>query len=239
MANLVYYKNEKETFKTAFQRKIKCNETYILLDKLAKHFKLGAVRLLWTSGCRKPKAIGNWTIILNCDYNSFGILCHELAHLKHHQRYLKSGHNKKHWRIMKTMIAYCERKNWFADELARRLAPKPIKAPQTKDELRLKLIACLQDNCKRYQTKIKLYGHKLKKAQKKITRLDIGVSYGLIPNPSSRIILLIPPFFPSSIISLILSTLSKLSIASPLSSMSLAFISSALEIYLFSNMNNS
>jgi hypothetical protein len=73
---------------------------------------------------------------------------------------------------MKSIIAYCEKKDWFEAELQSRLAPKPVKPEPTKAELRLKVIARLQGNCKRYQTKIKLYSNKFKKAQKKIARLE-------------------------------------------------------------------
>ena len=178
MANLIYYKNEKEVFKTAFEKKISIKEAEIIFKKLCRHYKLGDVFLKWTSGCRRPKAFSDWKVLLNVDNNTIGILCHEVAHIKHHRKYCKGGHNKKHWKIMKGMIDYCEKKNWFEDELAKRLAPKPIKIELTKDEIKIREIIRLQDNCKRYQTKIKRYGNKLKKAQKKIVRLSKRIVMG-------------------------------------------------------------
>ena len=125
MARLVYYMNEKEVFKTAFEKKMSVNEARIVFDKLARHFKLGRVELDWTSGSRCPKAyksIWGHRIKLNSSYNTFGVLCHELAHIQEFIKYKKSRHNKKHFRIMKRMIVYCERKNYFEAELKRRLA---------------------------------------------------------------------------------------------------------------------
>lgn len=175
MANLVYYRNERETFKNAFQKKMKYEEAEIVFEKLCRHFKLHRLyqklHLHWTSGSRCPKAFGTSAIKLNVDCNNFGVLCHELAHIKSMMKYGKMGHNKRHQRIMRTMISYCEKKNWFEIELQRRLTPKPAKPELTQQEITTKTIERLGLSCKRYQTKIKMYGKKLHKAQLKIGRL--------------------------------------------------------------------
>ena len=175
MANLIYYRNEKVEFEKAFHKNLSSStKTEIVYKKLLKHFKLRPVRLEWTSGRVKPKCC-SWRVLLNRDWNTYGVLCHELGHLYQFQypKYKGNGtwHNKKHKRIMKRMIAYCEKKNWFEDELNRRLEPKPEKPKPSSEELTLKVITRLEGNCKRYQTKLKLYGNKLKKVQKKIERL--------------------------------------------------------------------
>jgi len=175
MADLIYYRTEKITFQNAFEKKMDTTEAKIVFAKLVRHFKLGQVYLDWTSGRNHPRASRfPRKVLLNVDWNSFGVLCHELAHIK---QMIKGNaghnwHNKKHLKYMKGMIAYCEKKNWFEDELQKRLAPKPIKPEPTKDELKASLILRLEKNCKKYQTKIKMYSNKLKKAQKKIIRLN-------------------------------------------------------------------
>ena len=175
MANLVYYINERETFKNAFQKKMNCEEAEIVFEKLCRHFKLHRlyqkVHLHWTSGSRCPKAFGTSAIKLNVDCNTFGVLCHELAHIKSMMKYGKMGHNKRHQKIMRTMISYCERHNWFEIELQRRLTPRPAKPELTHEELISKTIERLEGNCKRYTIKIRMYQRKLHKAQLKIGRL--------------------------------------------------------------------
>ena len=174
MANLVYYRNEEVEFEEAFKKSMSVEEAKIVYKKLLKHFKLSPVRLEWTSGRIKPKCC-SWRVLLNVSWNTFGVLCHEVGHLYQFQypKYKGNGtwHNKKHKKIMTRMIRYCEKKNYWKEEFERRLAPKPVKPEPTKQELRLKVIERLESNCKRYQTKLKLYSNKLKKAQKKIVRL--------------------------------------------------------------------
>lgn len=170
MADLLYYRKEREEFEEAFKKSLSVDGAEIVYKKLLKHFKIRPVRLDWTSGCIRPKC-SSWRVLLNYHYNTFGVLCHEVGHLWMFQKTDKQGHNKKHKKIMKRMIHYCEKKNWFEEELNRRLAPKPVKPEPTKEELNLKLIARLENNCKRYQTKLKLYSGKLKKTQKKIERI--------------------------------------------------------------------
>lgn len=175
MANLVYYEKEREIFKEAFDRKMTLEEAEILFEKLCRHFKLNGiyqkVHLYWTSGSRCPKAFGTSAIKLNEDYNNFGVLCHELAHIRQRKKYGQTGHNRQHLRVMKTIVAYCKRRNWWEQELKERLAPRPTKPEPTQEELIAKTIERLERNCKRYTTKIRMYGNKLRKAQKKIGRL--------------------------------------------------------------------
>ena len=174
MTRLVYYMKERQDFKNAFEKKMSINEAEIVFAKLVKHYKFGrSVTLTWTSGSRHPKAFcGIFSrIVLNIDCNSFGVLCHELAHIKYYKKFRKGGHNKRHFKIMKGMIAYCERKNWFEDELKRRLAPKPIKPEPTKDELQQQKIAKAEVKVKRYKMKIKMYQKKLIKTERILIRL--------------------------------------------------------------------
>jgi len=174
MTNLIYYRNEKIVFKTAFEKKMSVDEAEIVFSKLVRHFKLGQVYLNWTSGRNHPRASKfPRRVTFNVDWNNFGVLCHEVAHIK---QIVKGNeghnwHNKKHLRFMKGMIAYCERKNYFVDELQRRLAPKPQKPELTKVELQQREITKTEAKIKKYETKIKRYQRKLAKTNKKLVRL--------------------------------------------------------------------
>ena len=171
MANLVYYSKEKVEFKEAFTRELSTETAEIIYKKLCKHFKLRRVALRWTSGRNHPKC-SSWRVLLNVSWNNFGVLCHELAHLYTHQRLSGWGHNKKHWRVMKRMIRYCENKNWFKEELERRTAPKQPKPEPTKEEIRLKKIERLEQGIKRHKTKIKRCQTLIKKNNRRISALN-------------------------------------------------------------------
>ena len=80
-------------------------------------------------------------------------------------------HNKKHLRFMKRMIAYCTKKNWFVDELGRRLTEKPIKPEPTKQELQQQKIVKAETKIKKYKMKVKMYQKKLVKTEKLVVRL--------------------------------------------------------------------
>lgn len=182
MANLVYYHTEKITFKTSFEKQMTVGEAEIVFKKLIRHFKLGQPYLNWTSGRNHPRASQlPRRVTLNVNWNNFGCLCHELAHIKQMVKYKldeHTWHNKRHLRYMKSMVAYCEKKHWFEAELDKRLAVKPAKPEPTPQDLKVKLIARLEKNCKRYQSRVKLYQNKLKKAQKKIERIKKGIVMG-------------------------------------------------------------
>lgn len=172
MANLVYYKAEKITFKTAFEKQLTIAEAEIIFKKLVRHFKLGQVYLSWTSGRNHPRANGS-RVLLNTDWNNFGVLCHELAHTK---QIVKGNqghnwHNKRHQRFMRSMIAYCARKNWFAEELNKRTAPKPINPEPTKDELKQLKIIKAEEKIKKYLEKIKMWQKKLSKVNRSLAML--------------------------------------------------------------------
>ena len=196
MAHLVYYKDEKIEFKDAFEKQITEFEAKLILKKLIRHYKLPELSYLdWTSGRNHPHADGHH-ITLNRDWNNVGVLCHELAH--HYQKnnfkmrayYNSLGftrwHDKKHKRIMKSMINYCMKRNCFEAEIERRTSVKLPKPEPTEQEVRLKMITRLEMNCKRYQTKIKMYGTKLRKAEKKIARQKARIVMG---NPSTPLIM--------------------------------------------------
>jgi len=178
MASLIYYRKEREEFDEAFKKELSICQAEIIYKKLCKHFKLRMPRLVWTSGRNHPHC-SQWSICLNYNYNTIGVICHELAHLFMFQKLNTHGHNKKHKRIMKRMIRYCEKKNWFEAELKRRTEPKPQKPEPTKQEIQQQKITKAEKKMKRYEMKIKMYQKKLSKANKSLTILKKRCSSSL------------------------------------------------------------
>ena len=169
MAYLKYYRDERAEFKEAFEKKMSVKEAEIVFAKLCRHFKISP-RLEWTSGRNHPRACGSYLVRLNIDMNDFGCLCHELAHALHLKnkscRDNENYHGKKHHRIMKRMINYCMKKQWFAEELAKRTAPKQVKPAPSQEEIKMKELIRVERNIKRYEKKIKFYSKKLSKAKR-------------------------------------------------------------------------
>jgi len=179
MSHLKYYKDEREEFKEAFEKLIVGKRADLVFKKLSKHFKLENVDLEWTSGRNYAKG-SRWRIKLNSDWSSYGVMCHELAHTDNIRNGIGAVHNKKHWKVMKRMINYCSKKNWFEDEIERRLAPKPKKIEPSKEEIKAKEIIRLQENIIRYEKKILYWNKKLNKARKKY---NLKMSYNQRNHP--------------------------------------------------------
>lgn len=174
MARLVYYRKEKEDFQEAYGKELSVEEAEIIYKKLCRHFKLRVVRLEWTSG-RNHACCNGWRVMLNRDWNNFGVLCHEVGHLYQFQfpKFRGNGtwHNKKHNKVMKRMVNYCEKKDWFESELKRRTEPKKPKPEPSKDEVRRKKIQRLEESTKRCISRIKRYENLMKKNNRKIAGL--------------------------------------------------------------------
>ncbi len=167
----IYYWKEKLEHKESFDKKLSVKKAEMIYKKLCRHFKLSRVRLEWTSGCVRPKC-SSWRVLLNVSNNNFGVLCHEVGHLYQFQKpKYKQGHNKWHKKIMKRMVDYCEKKNWFEEELDRRTKPKEPKPEPTPKELRLKKIERFEQGIKRHQTKIKRCQTLIKKNNRRISAL--------------------------------------------------------------------
>jgi len=182
----VGYYQEDTKYAEFYSRKIALDDLQFISDKVAKHFKLRKP-IISVYGYRISRAFKFGTYIkLSRTYGlNFGTLCHELNHFvcwneelnkKFSQHPIdRIRHGTKKWnRNLQKLLRYCKKKNFWQDEIARRNAPKPPKPEPTKEDITAKKLRQLEANCKRYQTKLKLYGNKLKKAQKKIARLQKG-----------------------------------------------------------------
>ena len=175
MANLIYYGDERKEFQEEFKKELpNLKAVRIIVGKLQKHFKLGDVDLDFTSG-RNHSHASRWHITINVEQTNFGVICHELAHVFQARKLEHEAgdkwHTKKHKRIMKRMLAYCRKKNWFEVELGRRLAEKPFKPELTKEEQRAKRIKQLEIRKQSYTRKIKLSENRVRKLNRQISAL--------------------------------------------------------------------
>jgi len=173
MTDLVYYRKERTDFQKYYDNKLSGYKSIeIVVEKLYKHFKLGTPYLEFTSGWRHSK----WSpsrIVINSDHASYGLIAHEVGHGLAYKKYgTNVGHTKKHRTQMKRILAYLEKKKFFADELERRLAPKPEKPQPTKDDVRDQRIEKSKEKILRYQKKIKFYTRKLSRAKRSLTMLQ-------------------------------------------------------------------
>ena len=108
-----------------------------------------------------------------------------MAHLYEFRKYRESRHGKRLKRVMARMIAYCKKKNWWADEMARRLAPKVVVIPTLQEEKALR-IAHRKEQLASYEKKLgywtKLYTGKIRKARRSIMMMERGMHAPLHPN---------------------------------------------------------
>ena len=177
MPYLRYYAKENEEFKEEGSKTLpNTDATTIVINKLLKHFKLMNVSINFTSGRNYSRA-GSSSITINVSMNNFLVICHEVAHIYQHQKLYMQHldgeryHTKEHKRILKRMLNYCRKKNWFSEELNRRLQPKSIKLGLTEKELRMRKIDLLENKKIRYQRRIKLSENKIKKINRQISAL--------------------------------------------------------------------
>jgi len=122
---LAFYLKEQQTFPEAYRTKVSDVGARIIVSKLLQHFHglklahqkrwelLGKVHLrFWGNG--QSGSAGRRQIRLSHN-PSIGIICHEVAHVRIRK------HNKKLMRLIKKMVNYCKKKNYWKEEITRRV----------------------------------------------------------------------------------------------------------------------
>lgn len=104
---LAFYQNERQKFPQAFETKVTDSEAKKIVQKLVRHFKLRSRKIsIRLYANRQSGACGSYGIRISHNA-SIGLICHEVAHLKH----------KKHTKIMVSfmsrLINYCTKKGWM------------------------------------------------------------------------------------------------------------------------------
>ncbi len=124
MARLKYYEVEWKNYPKDYSIKLNKEDAEMICRKLIRHFKLtnvAAVRFTKREDCGSCGAnireLPVCWITLAKKNISLGVICHEMAHALEFLKYKKAGHTKKHAILMKRIIAYCVKKEyWYKAE---------------------------------------------------------------------------------------------------------------------------
>ena len=168
-----YEKEIEEEHNEAHNKKLTEQEARMVFKKLCRHFKLKWVKLYFNG--RRQGGITNSSGWIEVCYNpSFGLICHEIAHIIDRKKRGRSKHDKKFKRVITRVVNYCKKKNYWEEELTKRTEIK-IKPEPTKEELRAKKIEKRKADLLRYEKRLayftKLYNNKIKKANRSIATL--------------------------------------------------------------------
>lgn len=185
----VNYDGEWKAYPIFYNKKIDSKDLQFIADKIARHFKLSKKPDISIFNYRGSRALKYDNYIkLSMKYGlDFGTLCHELNHFfcwneQDKQRFSgkpikRIRHGTKKWnRNLQKLFRYCQKKNFWEQEIVRRNEPIPAKPELTHEELISKTIERFERNCKRYTANIRMYQRKLHKAQLKIGRLRVKMS---------------------------------------------------------------
>lgn len=176
---LKFYEREHDEFQDAYARKLTRREAGMVYTKLLRHFKLGTKYIYFKSRLSSGGKANRRYIILGKSPN-FGILCHEVAHLIDFRK-RRSKHDKTLMFIMRRVVNYCKKRQWWEKELKKRTEPKVVIQPTEEQKKQAKILkrkADLERYHKRLNYFTKLYTNKIKKANRSIATLQrfAGVS---------------------------------------------------------------
>ena len=172
--------HEERQYWDEYNSKVSNEESRIIVMKLAKHFKL-SIRNVYFHGNRDSGTAYCFGGKIRLSNNpSIGIISHEVCHFLCWKKFgtrdfngkKATRHGTKKWcRQMQIIFNYAKKKNYWKEELKRRIAPKKPKPESTALEIRLKKIEKLEAGIKRHQTKIKRCSTLIKKNNRKISAL--------------------------------------------------------------------
>jgi len=185
-AEAVYVSNwhdkETEQYQEEHKRKVSDEDAQFILDKIARHFKLGKFRIRFYGYRDSGQIAYGFMHEVRLSHNpSFALICHELVHPVGYKRYKKQiAHGCKKWRFqLARIVNYCRKQNFWEEELQRRKEAEKTRQekydeehkPKEKTEIRSHKIELLEARMKRYEKKIISMQRGLKKAQKRLNRL--------------------------------------------------------------------
>lgn len=108
---LKFYLQERQLFPEAFSTKVSDDLARKIVKKLIRHFygrKASSCPSVRFYGHKQSGALG-WGMRLSHN-PSIGLICHEVAHMR------VSRHSKKLMRLIKKMVKYCKKKNYWEEE---------------------------------------------------------------------------------------------------------------------------
>ena len=111
---LKFYYEEHREYWQEYAKDMTKEEAGKMCKKLARHFKVRVQLFFWNKkgGSYSHRYLGGGSIMMP-QKPDWGILCHEMAHAIHYQRYHKHGHTKMLKRIMARVVAYCKKHDYW------------------------------------------------------------------------------------------------------------------------------
>lgn len=174
--------NYKETakYQEEHKRKIENRDAQFIVNKIARHFKLGKFRIYFY-GYSDSGSIWYGGRIRLSNNPSFALICHELCHplcKKRYKRRIRHGSKKWNYQLSR-IVEYCKKQNFWENDLQRRKEQKKVRQekidekmrPKTKEEIRGIKIQRIEQRVERYKKKIVSYQKRLKKAQRSLNAL--------------------------------------------------------------------
>jgi len=120
MAFKIAYLKEDETYHHLREEKVSTEHAEKIIRKVARHFKLGKISAKFRGQVDRGRAQNLWKIIKMSWSPSLLVIAHELNHFLIWKRYPNKhvNHGSKKWlRSLKRIIDYCEKKDWWKDEM--------------------------------------------------------------------------------------------------------------------------
>ena len=185
MPYLKFYDKERKLFPEENVMCVSDEVTEIIFRKLERHFVDSrrysfGLRFYGNGG----GVCGTWGIRL--PHNpSILLICHELAHRIYRLKYgsTERHHTKKLIRIIKRLVTYCRKKNYWKEEVERRTAPKPTPQPKpepTKQQImegklnkEIRAVERMKERIKATQRKMKNQETRLKKHERRVRYYEI------------------------------------------------------------------
>jgi hypothetical protein len=117
---LKFYYDDHHLYADEYAMPLTEKEAKKVCKKLARHFKVR----IWLGFCRgrcghyRKSWSNGGEILLPIGKADIGLLCHEIGHAIHHQRYHKRGHTKQLRHIIDRVVRYCRKKNhWISKSI--------------------------------------------------------------------------------------------------------------------------
>jgi len=120
MAFKLTYLKEDVTYHYLRQKKVSNEHAEKIIKKVARHFKLGKISAEFRGQVDRGRAFSYREIIKMSWSPSLLIIAHELNHFLIWKRYPSKhvNHGSKKWlRSLKRVIDYCEKNDWWKDEM--------------------------------------------------------------------------------------------------------------------------
>lgn len=165
IARDVFYREEQQWFKDAFDMELSKEGATIIFKKLCKHYKLDLELKFY----KLRKYAGTYCRgLIKIQHDpTLGVLIHEICHD------FEFKHNYKLKTSMLEVYKYCKLCNFWKEEISRRSIPKLKKAKPSIDKKRDLKIKRLEERLENIDRRLKLYTTKRKKVKRSLKMMIV------------------------------------------------------------------